>query len=273
MTEKSVPSKGRKSNPEGRMALKAHLIEARNRLFISLGALLVATIGGFFLYQPLMDLLIEPVKQYSGEVNYTAVMTSFDMMIKISLFLGLAMSSPVWIYQLWAFIVPGLKKKERAAALGFAAAAVPLFLMGLAMAVWVIPHALKFFFMLTPQNAVNIISVEVYIPFVLRLMLAFGLAMLVPVLMVGLNMIGILPARLILKNWRLTVFLIALVSAMAAPGGDAITMFALAGPLFITFGGATLICFFNDRKRAKNKKITEAETEANADIASDLGDL
>lgn len=255
------------------MALKAHLIEARNRLFISLGALLLATIGGFFLYQPVMDLLIQPIKQYSGEVNFAGVMTSFDLMIKVSLFLGLAISSPIWIYQLWAFIVPGLKKKERNTTLGFAAAAVPLFLVGLAMAAWVIPHALKFFFMLTPDKAVNIVTVDVYIPFILRLMLAFGLAMLVPVLMVGLNMVGVLPARLILKNWRLTVFLIALVSAMAAPGGDAITMFALAGPLFLTFGIATLICYINDRKRAKNQKATALETEANADIASDLGDL
>ena len=65
----------------------------------------------------------------------------------------------------------------------------------------------------------------------MRLLLAFGVAMLVPVLMVGLNMVGILPGKVIVKNWRITVFLIALVAAMAAPGGDAMTMFALAGPL------------------------------------------
>ncbi|ASN39444.1 MAG: twin-arginine translocase subunit TatC [Paeniglutamicibacter terrestris] len=252
------------------MALKAHLVEARNRLFISLIALVLGTVGGFFLYDDVLRLIMAPVIENGGEVNYASVMAPFDIMLKTSLLLGLVFSAPIWIYQLWAFIVPGLKKKERNTALAFASAAVPLFLFGVGMAYWVLPHALKFFISLTPENAQSWLTTDTYLPFVFRLLIAFGLAMLAPVLMVGLNMVGILKAKMILKHWRITVFLIALVAAMAAPGGDAITMFALGGPLFVTFATATLICFFNDRKRDKKRAKLEAETAASAGEGSHL---
>ncbi|WP_371931382.1 twin-arginine translocase subunit TatC [Glutamicibacter sp. MNS18] len=243
------------------MALREHLAEARTRLFKSLIALALATVGGFFLYNEILELLIRPVNAAGGAVNFVAVMSPFDIMLKVSLFVGLVLSSPVWIYQIWAFIVPGLKKNERRLGYSFAAAAAPLFVGGVAMAYFVLPFALQFFISLAPQNSEMLVSIDTYLPFVFRLLLAFGLAMLVPVLMVGLNMVGVLKARMILKNWRITVFLIALVAAMAAPGGDAITMFALAGPLFITFAAATVICWLNDRKRVKKLAAQEAENE------------
>lgn len=265
-----VLKQGRQKNPEGRMAFKAHLVEARNRLFIALIALVLGAVGGFFLYDDVLKLIIEPVREYGGEVTYTSVMGPFDIMLKTSLLLGLIFSSPVWIYQLWAFIVPGLKKNERNMALAFAAAAAPLFIFGVGMAYWVLPHALRFFISLSPETAMTLLSTDNYLPFVTRLLIAFGLAMLAPVLMVGLNMIGVLKAKMIMKNWRITVFLIALVAAMAAPGGDAITMFALAGPLFITFATATLICHLNDRKRVKKTASMEADIAASAGEASTL---
>lgn len=89
------------------MSLKEHLVEARNRLFKSLIALALGTIAGFFLYDQLLALIIAPVNAAGGAVNFTAVMSPFDIMIKVALFVGLVISSPVWIYQIWAFIVPG----------------------------------------------------------------------------------------------------------------------------------------------------------------------
>ncbi len=251
----------RVKNDEGRMSLKEHLVEARNRLFKSLIALALGTIAGFFLYERLLELMIAPVNAAGGAVNFAAVMSPFDIMIKVALFVGLVLSSPVWIYQIWAFIVPGLKKKERRMSLAFAGVAVPLFLFGVSMAYFILPFALHFFIGLTPKNSEILVTIDSYLPFVFRLLLAFGLAMLVPVLMVGLNMVGVLSSKMILKNWRITVFLIALVAAMAAPGGDAITMFALAGPLFITFAAATLFCYINDKKRAKKQRLQDAENE------------
>ncbi|GAA2548899.1 sec-independent protein translocase protein TatC [Neomicrococcus aestuarii] len=253
--------KERVANPEGRMALKEHLIELRNRLFIALGALLVTTIAGFFLYYPVLDILIQPVKSLGGEVNFTTAVSPFDTMIQVSVFLGVVLSAPIWLYQIWAFIVPGLHKNEKKYALGFIGAALPLFLLGLYLGFWVLPHALQFFMGLTPGTATNIIGIDVYLPFVLRLLLAFGIAMIVPVLMVGLNFMGILPGKLIVKHWRITVFLICLVAAMAAPGGDALTMLVLAGPLLILFAVATIFCLVRDKRVAKKRAEQEAENE------------
>ncbi|WP_334121497.1 MULTISPECIES: twin-arginine translocase subunit TatC [Glutamicibacter] len=253
--------KKRVKDDEGRMSLKEHLIEARNRLFKSLIALTLGTVAGFFIYDWLLELIIDPVQAAGGSVNFTAVMSPFDIMIKVALFVGILVSSPVWLYQLWAFIVPGLKKNERRLSYTFVAISVPLFIGGVAMAYFVLPFALKFFISLAPENSENLININEYLPFIIRLLLAFGLAMLVPVLMVGLNLVGVLPAKVILKNWRITVFLIAVVAAMAAPGGDAITMFALAGPLFLTFAAATIFCYFNDKKRVKKQAAQDAENE------------
>ncbi|PRB72484.1 twin-arginine translocase subunit TatC [Arthrobacter sp. MYb213] len=243
------------------MSLKSHLIEARNRLFKSLIALVIGTVGGFFLYDELLALLIEPVRAAGGSITYTSVMSPFDIMLKVAIFVGVVASSPVWIYQIWAFIIPGLKKKERRLSYSFAAVAAPLFLFGIAMAYFVLPFALQFFVSLAAANSETLFTIDTYLPFIFRLLLAFGLAMLVPVLMVGLNMVGVLPSKVILKNWRITVFIIALVAAMAAPGGDAITMFALAGPLFLTFAAATLFCYINDKKRAKKQAEQDAANE------------
>ncbi|MET1035247.1 MAG: twin-arginine translocase subunit TatC [Arthrobacter sp.] len=255
------------------MALKEHLIELRNRLFVALVALFLATVGGFFLYQPVLQILIAPVNAMGGEVNFGSVISPFDNMIKISVFLGLVMSSPVWLYELWAFIVPGLKKNEKRTALAFIGASVPLFVFGLGLAYWVLPHALTFFLGLTPTQATNIVEVDTYLNFVIRLLLAFGVALIVPVLMVGLNLVGILPGKVIVKNWRITVFLICLVAAMAAPGGDALTMFALAGPLLLVFAAATAFCVLHDKRKAKRHAALEAENAATAGNASDIDTL
>ncbi|GAB3655497.1 twin-arginine translocase subunit TatC [Zhihengliuella somnathii] len=264
--------KAARKNPEGRMSLKEHLIELRNRLLISLAGLLLATVGGFFLYWPVMDLLMDPLQNAGGQGNFASAVSPLDMMIKVSVFLGLIMSSPIWLYQLWAFIVPGLHKKEKWTAVGFIAVAVPLFLGGIVLGFWALPLALIFFIGLTPGDAENLITVPEYLTFVLRLLLAFGLAFLLPVLLVGLNMIGVLPGKLILKNWRITVFLICLVAAMAAPGGDALTMFVLAGPLLVLFAAATGFCLYNDKRRAKIAAAREREFDANTRQASSLPD-
>lgn len=254
------------------MPLKAHLVEARNRLFKSLIAITLCAIGGFFVYDWLLALLIKPLNDAGGSVNFTAVLSPFDVMLKVALFVGLVASSPVWIYQIWAFIVPGLKKKERRLSLAFASVAVPLFVFGVAMAYFILPTALHFFVGLTPNNSEILVNIDSYLPFVFRLLLAFGLSLLIPVLMVGLNMAGILSAKVILKNWRITIFMIAVVAAMAAPGSDVITMFALAGPLFLTFAVATLFCYLNDKKRAKKQVVIDAENERIASgLPSDIG--
>lgn len=271
--------KGRKANPEGRMALKEHLIEARNRLFKSAIAVIVGTVIGFFIYNPVLEAMATPVRninQIDGRnaaLNFDGVGSPFDLMIQISVFLGLVIASPVWLYQLWAFITPGLRSKERRIALGFIAVAVPLFIAGLYLAWLILPSAVRVLTDFTPEGFANLISVPVYITFLLRLMLAFGIAFLLPVVLFGLNLVGIIKGKQVLKSWRITVFLICLFAAMAAPGGDAMSMFYLAIPLLLLFFVAIGLCLLNDKRRDKRNAAREADIEANADTASRIDGL
>lgn len=271
--------KGRKANPEGRMALKEHLIEARNRLFKSAIALAVGTVVGFFIYNPVLEALAEPVRNINeidgrnAGLNFDGVGSPFDLMIQISVFLGLVIASPVWLYQLWAFITPGLRVKERRIALGFIAVAVPLFLAGLALAWMILPSAVRVLTDFTPEGFVNLITVPVYITFLLRLMLAFGIAFLLPVVLFGLNLVGVIKGKQVLKSWRITVFLVCLFAAMAAPGGDAMSMFYLAVPLLVLFFVAIGLCLLNDKRREKRNAARDADIEASADTASRIDGL
>lgn len=262
-TDKGQPSsqkrrkKPRKA-PEGQMSLREHLRELRNRFFKAAAAILVGTIVGFIVYQPAFTILTEPITQLSTdeapvEVVFSSVAQPFDIMLQVALFIGLILSSPVWLYQVWAFIVPGLRKNERRYALGFIAAAVPLFVGGILLGWFALPQAMAFFTSLTPDGTAHRVLATVYVPFVTRLLLAFGIALVIPVILVGLNLAGILSGATMLKHWRISVFLIAVIAAMGAPGSDVITMFYLGAPLALLFGLALGIALLHDRRLAKKE--------------------
>ncbi|WP_427008288.1 twin-arginine translocase subunit TatC [Pseudarthrobacter sp. H2] len=264
------------------MALLDHLKELRNRLFKAAIAVVLGTVVGFLVYQPMLTALIKPIRdlnEHEGRqatLNFDGVASSFDLMIQVSVFLGLIVASPVWLYQLWAFIVPGLHKKERRLALSFVAAAVPLFVGGVALAWLVLPNAVRVLTDFTPSGGSNFISAQIYLSFVLRLLLAFGIAFLLPVVLVGLNLAGVVKGAQLVRSWRITVFLVCLFSAMAAPGADAMSMFYLAAPMLVLFFTAIGLCLINDRRRDKRAIRRAAETEATADLptpSSELGNL
>lgn len=261
------------------MALKEHLREARNRLIKSAFVLIVATVAGFFLAEPVLEALAEPVvaineqQGRAASLNYGSAVSPFDILIQVAVFLGIVMSSPVWLYQLWAFIMPGLKTKERRTALAFLGVAVPLFVAGVGLAWLILPNAVLVLTGFTPDNFSNFIDVSIYFSFVLRLMLAFGIAFLLPVVLFGLNLVGVIKGKQILKAWRITVFLVCLFAAMAAPGGDALSMLYLAGPLLLLFFVAIGLCLLNDRRRDRKNAARDARVEADADTASRLDDI
>ncbi|QTG80164.1 twin-arginine translocase subunit TatC [Arthrobacter crystallopoietes] len=272
-------TKGRKANPEGRMALKEHIKEFRNRLIVSGIAILLGAIGGWFLYDPVMVAVQQPLIEISSvegrraEINYGSVGSPFDLKIQVSLFLGFLVSSPVWIYEIWAFITPGLKQKERRYTLGFMVAAVPLFLLGIYFGWIVLPEIVKVLTMFTPVGGVNQILATDYLTFVMRMFLSLGVAFLLPVVLVGVNFAGLVSGRQVIKSWRIVVFVVCVVAAMAAPGPDAMSMFLLAGPLLALFFIAVGVCLLNDKRRARKKKAHEEEVEASADKATPLSDL
>ncbi|BCW54644.1 Sec-independent protein translocase protein TatC [Arthrobacter sp. NicSoilB11] len=272
-------SRARKANPEGRMSLWEHLKELKNRLIKSAIGVVIGGIGGWILYDPLLKALAEPVNRISDEtgglaaINFGTIASPFDFKLQMSLLIGAVISSPIWIYQLWAFITPGLTSKERRYTLGYMAAAIPLFLAGIWVGWLVVPQVVHALTQFTPAGSSSVIDARTYIEFVTRMVLMLGLAFLVPVVLVGVNMAGLVSGHTILKAWRITVFLVFVLAAIAAPGADAISMFMLAGPLLALFFAAIGICIMNDKRRDRRQARQVEETEATADVATPSSEL
>jgi sec-independent protein translocase protein TatC len=244
----------RRADPEGRVAPLAHLRELRRRSVLACAGVLAGAVVGWLVYDPLLRLLLEPLTR-AGQVNhatitlnFTTVASSFDLKLQVSAFLGVVISCPCWMYQLWAFVRPALKRREKWYSLGFLAASVPLFLGGAYLAWWVLPNAVELLTQFTPVDAVSFIDAQTYLGFVIRLILAFALAFLVPVLMVALNLTGVVSAASWSRGWRWAVFVAFVFAAIASPTPDVLTMFFLAGPICALYGLAVAIAFWHDRR-------------------------
>ena len=234
------------------MPLREHLVEARRRLLLSAVGLALGAVLGWYLYDPVLTALQEPVLALDREglvaLNFAGVATSFDLKVKVSLFLGVLVSSPWWLLQLWLFITPGLTRKERRYSLGFLAVAVPLFLTGAWLAWRILPQAVRLLTEFTPDGATNLIDAQLYLSFVMRVVLAFGIAFLLPVVMVALNFAGLVGARTWLAGWRWAVLIVFTFSAFATPTPDVVTMILLALPMCGLYFLAVGVCHLHDRR-------------------------
>lgn len=261
------------------MSLKQHLIELRNRLIKAAIGLVLGAIAGWFFYDPLFAAISEPLirlakeRHFDAGVNFAGVATAFDLRVQAAFFLGTIISSPIWIYQIWAFVTPGLSARERRFTFGYMFAAVPLFLAGAYCGWLVMPNIVYALTSFTPEGGTNFIQATDYITFIMQLVLFMGIAFLVPVVLLGVNMAGVLRGKTMFKSWRITVLAVTIVSAMAAPGNDAFTMFLLAGPLLVLYFGAMSLCVLLDRRRDKRAEKRAQETEDTADSATPLTDL
>lgn len=262
----------RKRNPQGKMSLGGHLKELRKRLFWSAIFIFAGTIAGWFLFEPVFQILQKPVvdlansRGVNATLNIGTVAGAFDLQLQVSIFLGVMLSSPIWIYNLWAFVTPGLKKRERRFTLGFVFSALPLFLTGCWLAWISLPGFVATLIGFTPQGTANVINANEYILFTIRILLVFGLAFVLPVVLVMLNLAGLITAQGILKSWRFAVFIIALIAALATPTADPMSMFLVMIPLIALYFIAAAITYLNDKRRAK--KAAKLDEELNSEAAS-----
>lgn len=247
---------GRKDK-ERRMSLGSHLKELRVRLSWSAGFLVVGTVIGWYLFEPVFKLLQAPLLEVTkargieAVVNFGTVVSAFDLRIQVSIFLGVIITSPFWLYNLWAFVSPGLKTRERRFTLGFLFSSVPLFLAGAYIAWSSLPSFVIVLIGFTPEGSSNVINASDYILFAIRIVLVFGLAFVMPVLLVLMNFANLVSGKAILKGWRVAVLVIALVSALATPTADPMSMFLLMGPLAALYFIAVGIAVMNDKRRAR----------------------
>jgi sec-independent protein translocase protein TatC len=171
------------------------------------------------------------------------------------------MSSPVWLFNIWAFITPGLKQKERKYTIWFVAVAVPLFLAGVALAWSSLPTFVRVLVGFTPEGSANVINASEYILFTLRILLVFGIAFVLPVVLVLLNFAGVITAQNILKSWRLAVFVSAVVGAIATPVAEPMAMFLLMVPLLILYFVAAGVATLHDKAVARKAAAIDDELE------------
>lgn len=246
------------------MPLVEHLRELRSRIIKSAIALAVGMVVGWIFYAQVFAWLSRPFEGVVAAARaegrdvtlaLTGVADPFVLQVQIAALTGLLLASPIWLYQLWRFVTPGLHRHEKRWAIGFVAVAVPLFAAGVALAYTVLPYGLEILFGFTPDNVENIVSVDRYLSFFIRMVLVFGVGFLLPLMLVLLNFAGILTGRRLISWWRWIIFVIFIFSAVATPTGDPINLILLAGPMLVLVAIAIGICLLNDRRRARKRGI------------------
>jgi len=211
------------------------------------------------LQAPLIDVTSE--RGIEAIVNFGTVVSAFDLRIQISIFLGVLMTAPVWLWNLWAFVSPGLKLRERRYAVGFVFSALPLFLLGTYLAWISLPGFVVVLIGFTPEGSSNVINAAEYVLFAIRILLIFGLAFVMPVVLVVMNFAGLVTGKGILKSWRIALLIIATVSALATPTAEPMSMFLLMAPLTALFFTAVGIAVTNDKRRARKFSDDDIEVQ------------
>jgi sec-independent protein translocase protein TatC len=246
-----------KRNPERRMNLSGHLRELRNRLYWSALFVAISSVGGWFLFQPVFEALQRPFKDlsntpgFTATINFGSVSAPFDLRMQVSIFLGLIIAAPFWLFNLWAYISPALNLRTKRITATFVSLSTPLFFTGCYIAWMLIPTFVKSLLSFTPIGSAAIINANDYILFTLRILVVFGLALVLPAVLLLLNYLGAISSSTILKGWRLAVFLSAVVAALATPVSDPMSMLLLALPLIALYFLAALIAKLFDRRKPK----------------------
>jgi sec-independent protein translocase protein TatC len=239
------------------MSLGQHLVELRKRILIAAIAIAVGAVAGWLLSGYVWDALRAPIylivnSEYRhAQINYPDITSAFDLKLKIAVYVGVILSSPVWLFQIFAFVAPGLTRNERRYTFGFIFTAIPLFLCGCAAGWFVVPHVVQLMTSFAPKQDAALISAEDYFDFVLKLVVAIGIAFVLPVFVVLLNFAGVISAKSIIRSWKVATLLIILFTAIATPAADVVSMFLLALPMVVLYFGSYGAALLHDRRVAR----------------------
>lgn len=243
------------------MALVDHLREFRYRVIISVVAILVLTVVGWEMYGYLSRLVMWPLHDavtilkrkkpgFEPKVSYEGLSASLLLKFQVSMVAALIASCPVWLYQLWAFIAPGLYAKEKRWALRFLGASVPLFLVGVTTGYAMLSRAYVFMLDFVPNDADTLALLEAnqFLATEMKIVLLFGLSFLLPVILVTLNVIGLVKGDQLRRFRKFGIFLCFVFAAVVTPSTDPFSMTALAVPMAVLYVIAEFICRRHDKR-------------------------
>jgi sec-independent protein translocase protein TatC len=279
------PTKRRKrppKHPEGRMAVMDHLRELRRRLIISIVFIALGAVVGWYLYPHTLDFLKHPYcgvpEKYrfvSGGKNapecsltYHGALDGFTTRLKVSVITGMIFTGPFWLYQIWAFITPGLKKNERRYTITFVFLSTVLFAGGMTLAYLVLSKGLRILIEQSGYGTQAQLTINSYISFVTLMLVVFGAAFELPLVVVLANFAGVLPAKVLKKSQRIAIFLIFLFAAVATPSTDPFTMCAMAIPMVVLFEISVFVAVVHDRRKARRKLEERAAAHLEDDVPS-----
>jgi len=258
--ERYVRSK-QQANPEGRMPLMDHLRELRNRVVKAALAIIIGMIIALCFSSPTISWIMRPFceatvhgltgcKQPGDQLTTTGIFDPLSLRIKLAFYIALIGTCPIWLYQLWAFIAPGLYSREKKWAFLFTGTAVPLFVGGAVLAYLVMSRGLHYLLGLTPGGVLNLPSFDTYLSYFTGMIVGFGIVFELPLVIVMLNMAGILTHERFRKWRRVLIFCIFLISGIVNPSPDPLTMIILGGIAVFLVEAAEVFVYFNDKRRA-----------------------
>ncbi len=243
------------------MSLVDHFRELRYRLVVSILAIVVTSSVAFVFYRPLVQLVMWPYQLASEaikaknptaqlQVVNTGVVAPFLLNLRIAMVAGLIAACPIWLYEIWAFIVPGLLDKEKKWAIRFVGASVPLFLLGAGLGYWVLPKGISMMLNFTPHGMgiTNLLDMNAFLALELRIILLFGVCFLLPVFLVLLNLVHVVSSSQLAAARKWAIFGFFVIGAFANPSGDPISMCALAVPMALMYVIAEFICRANEKR-------------------------
>jgi sec-independent protein translocase protein TatC len=259
---------------DGRMALSDHLRELRARILKVAVILAVGTIVALFFFDQIFELILRPYDdaraKLDDDVTTAATISGAGGPLMLHLKLcgvaAVVATSPLWLYQIWAFILPGLHAKERMWSRVFVAVAGPLFLIGAAVGYLTLPKGLEVLIGFTPADLTNLIEFGDYLTFLTRTLLVFGIAFEIPVFVILLNLVGVLPGRALGAHRPWIVIAVFVFAAVATPSTDPFSMLFLAIPMVALFVISEVICRFLDRYRAQKSELAGIGDDEKSDL-------
>ncbi len=258
-TEEPRRSKKKPKSDEGRMSLVEHLTELRTRIIRSVIAIAIGAVIGWFLYNPILDFILEPYCETLGEacadgeatLRVDEPLEGLSTRMMVAGYIGIMLAVPVWLWQAWRFIAPGLYPHERRHGMTFVGLGVVLFAAGASLAYWTLPRALEFLTEIGGEDLVTEFRARAYIEFIIKMMLAFGIGFEFPLVLVFLQILGVVTPDALARQRRLALVGIVILVAVITPSGDPISLLALAGPMYLFYEGAIVFGKLRNRRRSK----------------------